>query len=69
MLVGPVPAVAEPSSAIVPCQYRSLPMLPPTPPSTIRDPGGPVIGGEQLGSERLAVPPGVAVPPEVAAKT
>jgi D-alanyl-D-alanine carboxypeptidase (penicillin-binding protein 5/6) len=69
---APVPAVAaavEPSTAVVPCPYRSLPTLPPTPPSTIRDPGGPVIGGERLGDAGLAAPPGTPAPPEVAATT
>lgn len=62
-------AAAESSATVVPCPYRSLPTLPPTPPSTIRDPGGPVIGGDQLGDAGLAVPPGTAAPPEVAATT
>jgi D-alanyl-D-alanine carboxypeptidase (penicillin-binding protein 5/6) len=75
-VVAPVPAVAEPSAptaaapaAVVPCPYQSLPTLPPTPPSTIRDPGGPVIGGEQLGTAGLAVPPGTPPPPATAATT
>lgn len=70
---APVPAAAhhrqERRLAVVPCPYQSLPTLPPTPPSTIRDPGGPVIGGERLGDAGLALAPGTPAPPTTAATT
>lgn len=58
-----------PPAVAVPCPYQSLPSLPPTPPSSIRNPGGPVIGGEQLGGTGLALPAGTRPPPAVSAMT
>ncbi|GAA3291027.1 D-alanyl-D-alanine carboxypeptidase [Dactylosporangium vinaceum] len=69
-LVGPVlepsPAPAD-TTAVVPCPYAAPPTIPPTPASPERDPAAPVVGGSQLATKGLAVPPGAAAPPATSA--
>jgi D-alanyl-D-alanine carboxypeptidase (penicillin-binding protein 5/6) len=62
-----VPVPSEVPDAVVPCPYQTIATIPPTPPSPERDPAAPVVGGGQLGTPGLAVPPGAALPPTLSA--
>jgi D-alanyl-D-alanine carboxypeptidase (penicillin-binding protein 5/6) len=68
-LAGSPVAPSGPASAPapVPCPYVTTPTIPPTPASPPRDPAAPVVGGDQLATTGLAVPPGAAAPPTLSA--
>jgi D-alanyl-D-alanine carboxypeptidase (penicillin-binding protein 5/6) len=65
--VAPASPVPSQNPAPLPCPYVTTPTIPPTPASPARDPGAPVLGGPQLGTAGLAVPPGTAAPPTLSA--
>jgi serine-type D-Ala-D-Ala carboxypeptidase (penicillin-binding protein 5/6) len=66
LMVGPSP-VMRVTPTVVPCPYVTLPTVPPTPASPVRDPAAPVVGGSPLGTTGLAVPAGSAAPPTLSA--
>jgi D-alanyl-D-alanine carboxypeptidase (penicillin-binding protein 5/6) len=70
LLSAPVPVTSpSPGPAAVPCPYVTLPSIPPTPAPPVRDADRPVMGGAQLATTGLAVPPGTPAPPAVSAVT
>lgn len=66
LMVGPSPVVSS-APRVVPCPYVTRPTVPPTPPAPAREPATPVVGGSQLGTTGLTVPPGVPTPPTLSA--
>ncbi|MER7281639.1 D-alanyl-D-alanine carboxypeptidase family protein [Dactylosporangium sp. NPDC000244] len=66
-LLEPSGSAAADTAAAVPCPYTSIATIPPTPPSPERDPAAPVVGGAQLATKGLAVPPGAPAPPVTSA--